>query len=101
MNARMVTMEVALTYVPIPVAATSVHANAAMNFRGKMKPLEVELVVWTQQCIQSLMLDDPVKVHTFFCCSIELLISQLMHTYNNLTNYHTKEKMYKFGIYVV
>ena len=101
MNVRMVTMEVVLTSVPIPVEATSVHADVAMNSRGKMEPLEVELVVVTRQCIQSLMLDDPVKVHIFFYSSIELLIFQPMHTYSNLTSYHTKEKMYKFGIYVV
>ena len=45
MNVRMGTMEVALTNVPIPVEATSVHADVAMNSRGKMKHLEVELVV--------------------------------------------------------
>ena len=45
MNVRMVTMEVAPTNVPIPVEATSVHADVAMNFGGKMKHLEVELVV--------------------------------------------------------
>ena len=45
MNVRMVTMEVAPTNVPIPVEATSVHADVAMNSRGKMKHLEVELVV--------------------------------------------------------
>ena len=47
------------------------------------------------------MLDDPVKVHILFYSSIELLIFHLIHTYSNLTSYHTKEKMYKFGIYVV
>ena len=45
MNARMVTMEVAPTNVPIPTEATSVHADVVMNFGGKMKHLEVELVV--------------------------------------------------------
>ena len=45
MNVRMVTMEVALTNVPIPVEATSVHADVVMNSRGKMKHLEVELMV--------------------------------------------------------
>ena len=45
MNARMGTMEVALTNVPIPMEATSVHADVAMNFGGKMEHLEVELVV--------------------------------------------------------
>ena len=45
MNVRMVTMEVAPTNVPIPVEATSVHADVATNSRGKMKHLEVELVV--------------------------------------------------------
>ena len=40
-------MEVALTSVPIPVEATSVHADVAMNFGEKMEPLEVELVVWS------------------------------------------------------
>ena len=58
MNARMVTMEVVLTSVPIPVEATSVHADVAMNFRGKMEHQEVELVMWTRQCTQSLMLDN-------------------------------------------
>ena len=60
MNVRMVTMEVAPTNVPIPVEATSVHVEVAMNFRGKMKHLEVELVVWLWT--QLLMLEDPVKV---------------------------------------
>ena len=45
MNARMVTMEVALTDVPTPVEATSVHVEVVMNSRGKMKHLEVELMV--------------------------------------------------------
>ena len=43
-NAKMVTMEVALTNVPIPMEATSVHADMAMNSREKTKHLEV--VVW-------------------------------------------------------
>ena len=60
MNVRMVTMEVALTDVPIPVEATSVHADVVMNFGEKMKHLEVELVVWLWT--QLLMLEDPVKV---------------------------------------
>ena len=38
-------MEVALTSVPIPMEATSVYANMAMNSRAKMEPLEMELVV--------------------------------------------------------
>ena len=101
MNARMVTVEVVLISVPIPMEATSVHADVAMNFGGKMEHQEVEMVVWTRQRIQSLMLDDPVKVHILFYSSIELLIFHLIHTYSNLTSYHTKEKMYKFGIYVV
>ena len=37
MNVRMVTMEVALTDVPIPVEATSVHADVVMNFGEKME----------------------------------------------------------------
>ena len=45
MNARMVTMEDALTNVLILVEVTSVHADVAMNSRGKVEPLEV--VVWT------------------------------------------------------
>ena len=45
MNVRMVTMEVAPTNVPIPVEATSVHVKVVMNSRGKMKHLEVELMV--------------------------------------------------------
>ena len=45
MNARMVTMEDALTSVPILVEVTSVYADVAMNSRGKVEPLEV--VVWT------------------------------------------------------
>ena len=40
-------MEVVLTSVPIPVEATSVHVDVAMNFRGKTEPLKVELVVWS------------------------------------------------------
>ena len=45
MNARMVTMEVALTNVPIPMEATSVHADMVMNFGGKMVRLGV--MVWS------------------------------------------------------
>ena len=45
MNVRMVTMEVAPTNVPIPMEATSAYADMVMNSRGKMKHLEVELVV--------------------------------------------------------
>ena len=60
MNVRMVTMEVALTDVPIPVEATSVHADVVMNFGGKMEHQEVELVVWLWT--QLLMLEDCVKV---------------------------------------
>ena len=56
-------MEVALTDVPIPVEATSVHADVAMNSR-EMEHLEVELEVWLWT--QSLMLDDPVKVLLFY-----------------------------------
>ena len=40
-------MEVVLTSVPIPVEATSVHADVAMNSRVKMEHQEVELVVWS------------------------------------------------------
>ena len=40
-------MEAALINVPIPLEATSVHADVAMNSRGKMEHLEVELVVWS------------------------------------------------------
>ena len=47
MNARMVTVEVVLISVPTPVEATSVHADVAMNFGGKMEHQEVEMVVWT------------------------------------------------------
>ena len=43
MNVRMVTMEVAPTDVPIPMEATSVHADMVMNFGGKMKHLAVEV----------------------------------------------------------
>ena len=53
-------MEVALTDVPIPVEATSVHADVAMNSRGKTEPLEVELVMWLWT--QVLMSEGPVKV---------------------------------------
>ena len=60
MNVRMVTVEVALTDVPIPVEVTSVHADVAMNSRGKMKPLEVELVMWLWTKV--LMPEGPVKV---------------------------------------
>ena len=60
MNVRMVTMEVALTNVPIPMEATSVHADVVMNFGGKMGHQEVELVVWLWT--QLLMLEGPVKV---------------------------------------
>ena len=45
MNARMVTMEVALTNVPIPMEATNAHADVVMNSREKMKHLEVEMMV--------------------------------------------------------
>jgi len=45
MNARMVTMEVAPTNVPITVEATSVHVDVVMNFGGKMKHQEVEMMV--------------------------------------------------------
>ena len=45
MNVRMVTMEVALTDVPIPMEATSVRVDVVMNSRGKVNHLEVELVV--------------------------------------------------------
>ena len=38
-------MEVALTDVPIPVEAISVHVNVVMNSREKMEHQEV--VVWT------------------------------------------------------
>ena len=40
-------MEIVLTSVPIPVEATSVHADVAMNSRVKMEHQEVELVVWS------------------------------------------------------
>ena len=60
MNARMITMEVALTDVPIPVEATSVHADVATNFREKMEHQEAELVVWLWT--QVLMPEGPVKV---------------------------------------
>ena len=54
-------MEVAPTNVPIPMEATSVHAEVAMNSGGKMKHLEVELVVWS-----TLMLEGSVKVDYYF-----------------------------------
>ena len=60
MNVRMVTMEVALTDVPIPVEATSVHADVVMNSGEKMEHQKVELVVWLWT--QLLMLEGPVKV---------------------------------------
>ena len=60
MNVRMVTMEVALTDVPIPVEAISVHADVVMNSGEKMEHQEVELVVWLWT--QLLMLEGPVKV---------------------------------------
>ena len=53
-------MEVALTDVPIPVEATSVPADVAMNFGEKMELLEVELVMWLWT--QVLMPESPVKV---------------------------------------
>ena len=53
-------MEVALTDVPIPVEATSVHADVVMNSGEKMEHQEVELVVWLWT--QPLMLEGPVKV---------------------------------------
>ena len=53
-------MEVALTDVPIPVEATSVHASVAMNFGEKMELQEVELAMWLWT--QVLMPEGPVKV---------------------------------------
>ena len=44
MNVRMVTMEAVLINVPIPVEATSVHANVAMNSREKVVRLGV--MIW-------------------------------------------------------
>ena len=63
-NVRMVTMEAALINVPIPLEATSVHADVAMNSRGKMEHQEVELVVWSWTKI--LMLEESVKVDYYF-----------------------------------
>ena len=45
MNARMVTMEVALTNVPIPMEATSVHADVVMN--SKEKVVRLGVMVWS------------------------------------------------------
>ena len=68
-------MEVVLTSVPIPVEATSVHADMAMNFREKM---EVELVVWSWT--KTLMLEDSVKVDYYFVSSVpSILISKLIY----------------------
>ena len=45
MNARMVTMEAALTNVPIPMEATSAHAHVVMN--SKEKVVKLGVIVWS------------------------------------------------------
>ena len=72
-------MEVVLTSVPIHMEATCVHADVAMNSRGKMEPLEVELVVvWSQT--KTLMLEDSVKVDYYFVSSVpSILVSKLIY----------------------
>ena len=83
MNARMVTMEVAPTNVPILVEATSVHAEVAMNSGGKMKHLEVELVVWS-----TLMLEGSVKVDYYFNMLFPACLASFL--FQSLVSYQQK-----------
>ena len=94
MNARMVTMEVALTDVPIPMEATSVRVDVVINSRGKVNHLEVELVVWS-----TLMLEGSVKVDYYFnmllpACLASFLVQSLV-TRRNLQVLQCSMKYYK------